>query len=84
MPISMSDLRLEARMRDRQVAKSLSEAQRNRVTTAFLCHAHKDRGLVQGVVNLLSKAGWRVYVDWMDTSMPSKPNRVTADKIKNS
>lgn len=82
MPISMTDLRLQARMSDQQIAKSLSEAQRNRITTAFLCHAHKDRALVQGVVNLLRQAGWRVYVDWMDGSMPSNPNRITADKIK--
>jgi hypothetical protein len=69
-------------MSDQRVAKSLSEAKLKNVSTAFLCHAHKDRDLVLGVVNLLSKAGWRVYVDWMDGSMPSKPNRVTADKIK--
>lgn len=82
MPVSTTDLRFEARMGDQQIAKSLSEAQRSRITTAFLCHAHKDRALVQGVINLFRKAGWRVYVDWMDGSMPSKPNRVTADKIK--
>lgn len=82
MPISISDLRLEAQKGDRRVANSLSEAQRSRVPTAFLCHAHKDRPLVQGVANLLNEAGWRVYVDWMDGSMPDKPNRETADKIK--
>ena len=82
MPLSMTDLRSEGRLGDHQIAKSLSDAQRNRITTAFLCHAHKDRLLVQGVVNLLRKSGWRVYVDWMDGSMPNKPNRVTADKIK--
>ena len=82
MPISMTDIRLQARMGDRRVAKSLAEAQQNRLTTAFLCHSHQDRDLVQGLINLLTRAGWHVYVDWMDSSMPTKPNRTTADKIK--
>lgn len=82
MPISITDIRLQARMGGRRVAKSLAEAQQNRLTTAFLCHSHQDRDLVQGLINLLTRAGWHVYVDWMDSSMPTKPNRTTADKIK--
>lgn len=54
MPVSMTDLRFKSRMADQQIAKSLSEAQRSRMTTAFLCHAHKDRSLVQLAVPRLA------------------------------
>jgi len=82
MPISLTDIRIESRLSERHVSKSLYEARASKIRTAFLCHSHKDKSLVQGVSNLLIKAGWRVYVDWQDGSMPSKPNRVTADKLK--
>ncbi|RYD60607.1 MAG: toll/interleukin-1 receptor domain-containing protein [Verrucomicrobiaceae bacterium] len=60
----------------------MSEAKSRGFQTAFLCHSHDDRSLVVGVVTLLHEAGWNVYVDWMDASMPSRPNRTTASKIK--
>ena len=82
MPISLSDIRIESRLNERQVSKSIYEARANKVKTAFLCHSHKDRSLVTGISNLLIKAGWRIYIDWLDGSMPNKPNRDTANKLK--
>jgi len=82
MPISYSQLRNAAGQREAILANSLEEAKQSGLKTAFLCHSHKDRVLVEGVVNLLLSTGWRVYVDWMDTTMPDRPNRITARKIK--
>jgi hypothetical protein len=80
MPISLSTLRQAAG--SRKVAKSLHEARAAGAKTLFLCHSHEDQDLVLGLVNLLDDAGWNVYVDWKDTSMPAAPSRETAQKIK--
>lgn len=82
MPLSYSQLRGAAQRRESSLAKSLHEARQSGLKTAFLCHSHKDRTLVEGMVNLLLSSGWRIYVDWMDTTMPDRPNQVTAQKIK--
>jgi hypothetical protein len=50
--------------------------------TAFLCHSSKDNALATGLVSLLQEAGWDVYVDYEDSSMPEKPDRTTADTIQ--
>jgi hypothetical protein len=31
---------------------------------------------------LLNEAGWDLYVDWADPQMPAKPDRVTAERIR--
>lgn len=82
MPLSYSQLRSAAQRRETVLAKSVQAAKQSGLKTAFLCHSHKDRALVEGVVNLLLSTGWRVYVDWMDASMPDKPDRATAKRIK--
>ncbi|MFZ1511008.1 MAG: toll/interleukin-1 receptor domain-containing protein [Tabrizicola sp.] len=63
--------------------RALHEAQRLGRQTAFLSHSHKDRGMAKGVQAFLQAQGWDVYIDWEDTEMPAKPNRQTADRIKN-
>jgi TIR domain len=73
---------IEAAARRYQPRETLSEARRLGRRTAFLCHSHKDAPLLQGVVNLLAEAGWSVYLDWTDASMPDTPSRETALKIK--
>lgn len=50
--------------------------------TAFLSHSHLDADLAKGVQSFLSAQGMNVYIDWEDTSMPSKPNRQTAKVIQ--
>jgi hypothetical protein len=51
--------------------------------TAFLCHSHKDRGLAEGLQQLLKDGGIDLYIDWQDPEMPEQPNRETAERIKN-
>ena len=50
--------------------------------TAFLSHSHRDAELAKGLQGFLQSQGWLVYIDWEDTTMPSRPNRETAQKIK--
>ncbi|WP_442864379.1 toll/interleukin-1 receptor domain-containing protein [Aurantiacibacter sp. MUD11] len=69
-------------MREVIVAKSINEAQILGRKTAFLCHSHRDKTLVEGFVKHVQNKGWRIYIDWMDTTLPSKPNRTTASKIQ--
>src|SRR4051812_27429691 len=82
MAISQSQLRAAAAAPMTRVAKSVTEARAARLRTAFLCHSHADEQLVRGAVSMLERDGWRFYVDWQDTSLPSSPSRVTAEKIK--
>ncbi|MGQ2905745.1 MAG: toll/interleukin-1 receptor domain-containing protein [Neoaquamicrobium sediminum] len=58
------------------------QAVKTNIRTAFLCHSHQDKELVEGFIALLREAGWTLYVDWADTSMPPKPDRITATNIK--
>ena len=83
MPITIDTLR-NASYRSRMVAaRTLSEAKTRGLKTVFLCHSHKDETLVRGLINLMDEAGWCVYVDWADSSMPETPTRETASKIQN-
>lgn len=82
MAIRIDALRSAATRQAAFVARSLNEARTLGVKTAFLCHSHHDANLAKGLVQLLSDAGWRVYIDWQDTEMPNTPNRETAQRIK--
>jgi hypothetical protein len=86
MVIGIDTLRLAAsRITARRFtaeANSLDEARRLGIKTAFLCHSHHDADLAKGLVQLLSEAGWRVYIDWQDAAMPDTPNGQTAQRIK--
>jgi hypothetical protein len=61
---------------------TLSEAKAQYIKTAFLCHSHRDHELAKGLVAALAQQGISLYVDWADDSMPSTPNRTTAEKIQ--
>lgn len=50
--------------------------------SAFLCHSHKDQDIVRGLVVLFQEAGVELYIDWLDNTMPDKPNKTTAKKIQ--
>ena len=82
MAIRQSQLREAAGAQYTRLAKSITEARASHLRTAFLCHSHADDQLVRGVVSMLEREGWRVYVDWQDTSLPATPSRVTAQTIK--
>lgn len=51
-------------------------------TSIFLSHCHDDREEVKKVVVFLRKRGVRVYVDWLDSSLPPITSGETAAKIK--
>jgi hypothetical protein len=76
MAIGVDELRAAAHRRISVLAKSQA------TRTAFLSHSHKDAELANGVAALLTQSGWLVYIDWLDEEMPSSPNRVTAQRIK--
>lgn len=80
MPIRQTLLIEEARRV--YTPKSLSEALRQGAPTAFLSHSHKDATLAKGLQAHLARQGWDIYIDWEDTAMPDRPNRVTSDRIR--
>lgn len=82
MPIRIETLRSAATRYRATQAKSLTEARTQGLQTVFLCHSHHDEVLVKGLIALFEESGWRVYVDWTDSSMPEVPNRETAVRIK--
>ncbi|HYG53110.1 MAG TPA: toll/interleukin-1 receptor domain-containing protein [Flavobacteriales bacterium] len=53
-----------------------------KTTSVFLSHAHTDKDIVQQAVTFFSTLGISIYVDWMDETMPDKPNGDTAKRIK--
>lgn len=81
MAIRTDQLRA-ARHRPSAVARNSNDAKLRGITTAFLCHSHKDKELALGVETFLNDAGIKVYIDWLDGEMPDKPNRETATRIK--
>jgi hypothetical protein len=52
------------------------------IKTAFLCHSHNDRPLVEKLILLFAAAGIDLYVDWQDHTLPPQPTRETAEKIQ--
>ena len=84
MPISIDNLRnARSHMFKSRVSESFDSAVERGRPTAFLCHSHKDNDLAEGLQVLLAENGWDLYIDWQDHEMPEKPNKETADKIKN-
>ena len=66
----------------RILANTKFAARAARLKTAFLCHSHNDQDLVSAMQDFLWRNGWKIYVDWQDTTMPDQPNRETAEKIQ--
>lgn len=82
MAISYSTLRAAAAEPSVVVAKSMTEARDRGLKTAFLCHSHNDQKLVEGFVKYVRRKGWNIYIDWLDNTLPSTPDRRTAETIK--
>ena len=62
----------------RKSERIVEEAQIRGDQTAFLSHSHEDAVYAKRVQAFLKAKGWRVYIDWEDATMPSKPDRETA------
>ena len=83
MAVSQDTLLEYSQRENLQKSEAVTEEARLKgETTAFLCHSHKDAALAKGVQRWLRALGWDIYIDWDDLSMPSRPNRTTANKIK--
>jgi hypothetical protein len=65
-----------------RTASTILEAKQRYQTTAFLCHSHKDQDMALGLEATLRKAGWNVYIDWKDSTLPNVPDKTTAAKIQ--
>lgn len=61
-------------------ARSFSKP--NSTTSIFLSHSHYDKDLIEQSITFFRTLNIAVYVDWMDETMPEKPNGVTAKLIK--
>ncbi|MEP2986864.1 MAG: toll/interleukin-1 receptor domain-containing protein [Sulfitobacter sp.] len=66
----------------RKTERVVEEARARGDQTAFLSHSHTDAVYAKRVQAFLEAQGWRVYIDWEDATMPSKPDKETALKIK--
>jgi hypothetical protein len=82
MGIRQDDLKNKAYRYNQRIDESQYTASYIKKKTAFLCHSHKDETLVKGLIVIFREANIHLYVDWMDQSMPEKPNKVTAENIK--
>ena len=67
----------------KSLESSVLSSVRANQTTAFLSHAHEDRKLAKDLRDLLHEYGVSIYIDWEDQEMPSRPDRRTAQRIKN-
>lgn len=81
MTIRIDQLRTAA-TRSIKAATNLTQARALGISTAFLCHSHRDASLARGLETILNEAGLKVYIDWNDPEMPAIPDRNTALKIK--
>lgn len=48
----------------------------------FLSHKHDESEKLKNAIALLSSIGVKVYVDWMDNTMPTNTSGETAEKLK--
>lgn len=84
MPINQDVLLSEAKQYGKlyeSIQKSAAQMKKS-AKVAFLCHSHKDEELVKGLIVRFEKEGINLYVDWLDSSMPEKTSKVTAQKIQ--
>jgi len=49
----------------------------------FLSHCHQDKTIVAKIHLIFKNLDTRLYIDWMDHSMPLNTNKATASIIKN-
>lgn len=66
------------------VNESRQFSRTSQTTSVFLSHAHGDKDMIEQSVTIFRTLGISVYVDWMDETMPEKPNGETAMNIKRS
>lgn len=60
----------------------LSEAKQQGQVTAFLSHSHSDKERIEPIIKILNSVKVDIYVDWLDSTMPTNTNGKTAEIIK--
>jgi len=80
--LSESLLRKKSREFTKAASKYFSEDEYQAQITVFLSHSHKDKEVVEGLIELLAEQGFYIYVDWNDRNMPRITSRETAIRIK--
>lgn len=61
----------------------MRESSARRIAGVFLSHSHEDKDLILPAVRFLQSQGVRVFVDWLDQSMPINISGDTAKILKN-
>jgi TIR domain len=67
---------------DEQTAIASATRSSAATATAFLSHSSKDKDLTLGAIRILKNHGASVYIDEIDTSLPSQTNLETAKQLK--
>jgi hypothetical protein len=79
---SLTETKLGYRTFSDRITEAKNELQHMATTTIFLSHSHDDKEEVKKAVVFLRSIGVRLYIDWLDPSMPPFTNAETAEKIK--
>ena len=79
---ALTETKLGYRTFSDRINEAKSESRSLATVTIFLSHSHEDKEDVKKTVVFLRNLGIRVYIDWLDPSMPPSTSAETADKIK--
>lgn len=76
---------VEARYQGTAVTESFTRFAANKKYDLFISHSFNDRELVAGLYHLFNKAGYDVYIDWIDDKQLNRHyvTSETANLIKN-
>lgn len=79
---ALTETKLGYRTFSDRITEAKNDSRTLATTTIFLSHSHDDKEEVKKAVVFLRGIGIRVYIDWLDPSMPPFTSAETADKIK--
>lgn len=66
-----------------RIVESVQLARSDEGATIFISHSHKDRDLINGLINYLSQySTCSLYVDWQDSLLPRETSAETARAVK--
>jgi hypothetical protein len=79
---AITETKLGTRLFSAQLNEARAERKEYTSTSVFLSHSHDDSEIVKKAAVFFRHNGIRIYVDWLDPSMPPITNGETAEKIK--
>lgn len=80
--ITFNDLQSQNITKAFSVNESLSSGEKFE-KQIFLSYRRKDSQYVKPIVEILKKLGAKIYIDYLDESLPEKPNTETAAILRN-